>query len=160
MGNIVSTGTLETALPITAVLASGVVTGFLSGVTFLDVRTFNSLVAKKDAETIKKVFAVWWPFGKSFMVPALAFNLCTHLGSYAVTQNKLWILTGCVISSIGPWTALVMKEDIETLRGNKKEISDEDVYSFTKSFCRAHHPRLGLALFSFVSSVLIITKQI
>ena len=113
MGNVASSGTLETALPITAVLASGVVTGFLSGVTFLDVRTFNSLVAKKDAETIKKVFLVWWPFGKSFMVPALAINLCTHLGSYFVTQNKLWILTGCVISSIGPWTALVMKEKLK-----------------------------------------------
>ena len=160
MGNVVSSDTLETALPITAVLASGVVTGFLSAVTFLDVRTFNALVAKKDAETIKKVFPIWWPFGKSFMVPALAFNLFTHLGSYYVTQNKLWILTGCVISSIGPWTGLVMSEDIETLRGNKKEIEDEDVFSFTKSFCRAHHPRLGLALFSFVSSVLITTKQI
>ena len=56
MGNVVSSDTLETALPITAVLASGVVTGFLSAVTFLDVRTFNALVAKKDAELSKNYF--------------------------------------------------------------------------------------------------------
>ena len=160
MGNFIASESLEIALPITATLASGVVTGFLSGVTFLDVRTFNALVAKKDAETIKTVFPIWWPFGRSFMVPALALNLCSHLATFAVTKNKLWILTGCVIASIGPWTALVMKEDIETLRGNKNEIEDDDVFNFTKSFCRAHHPRLGLALFSFVTSVLIVTKQI
>ena len=163
MGNVVSNETLDTlqvALPITSVLASGVVAGFLSGVTFLSVRTFNTLVQKKEADTIKKVFAIWWPYGKSFMVPGLAFNLLSHMSSYGVTGNKMWIVTGCSISSVGLWTALVMKEDIETLRGNKKEIGDEDVYSFTTSFCRAHHPRLGLALFSFVTSVLVVTKQI
>ena len=159
MGNVPSSRTLETALPISAVVASGVVTGFLSAVSFLDVPTFKTLVAKKEAETIVRLFPIWWPYGKRFMVPALAANLCVHLGSYAVTGNRLWLLTGAVIVSIGPWTVLVMTEDIETLRGNKQEVTDEDVYSFTTSFCRAHHPRLALALFSFVSSV-IVTKQI
>ena len=63
-----STETLETTLPIASVLASGIVAGFFTAVTFLDVRTFSSLMAKKDAETIKKIFPIWWPFGKSFMV--------------------------------------------------------------------------------------------
>ena len=160
MGNIVSDMSLETALPLTAVLASGITTGFLTAVTFLDVRTFKALVAKKDADTIKKLFPIWWPFGKSFMVPSLAFNLITHLGTYALTRNKLWILTGCIIASIGPYTGIVMSEDIETLRGNKKEIMDEDVFSFTNSFCKLHYPRMFLALFSFGTSLFLITNKI
>ena len=160
MANITSQMPLESALPMAAVVASGITTGFLTGVTFLDVRTFKTLVAKKDADTIKKVFPIWWPYGKSFMVPALAFNLLTHFGSYAVTHNKMWIMTGCVIAAIGPYTATFMKEDIETLRGNKNEIGDEDVFSFTKSFCKAHYPRMFLALFSFGTSLCLITKKI
>jgi hypothetical protein len=160
MGNITSQMPLQSALPLTAVVASGITTGVLTGVTFLDVRTFKALVAKKDADTIKKLFPIWWPHGKSFMVPSLAFNLLAHLGSYAVTSNKLWILTGCVIASIGPYTGIVMSEDIETLRGNKKEIGDEDVFNFTKSFCKLHYPRMFLALFSFGTSLCLLTNKI
>ena len=149
---------LSTFCQLTAVFGAGIVAGFLSGVTFLSTRTFEALVAKKEAEAIKKVFPIWWPFGKSFMVPALLFNLLAHMTTYFVTGNKLWILTGCTLFSIGPYTAFVMNEDIETLRGNKdgpKE-NDEDIYKFTKSFCRSHHLRLALALIAYCASLYLI----
>ena len=149
---------LSTFCQLTAVFGAGIVAGFLSGVTFLSARTFEALVEKKEAEAIKKVFPIWWPFGKSFMVPALLFNLLAHLTTFYVTGNKLWILTGLTLFSIGPYTAFVMNEDIETLRGNKdggpKE-NDEDIYKFTKSFCRSHHLRLALALIAYCASLCI-----
>ena len=153
---------LSTFCQMSAVFGSGIVAGFLSGVTFLSTRTFESLVAKKEAETIKKLFPIWWPFGKSFMVPALLFNLLTHITTYYVTGNKLWILTGCTIFSIGPYTAFVMNEDIETLRGNKNganENNDEDVFKFTKSFCKSHHLRLFLALIAYCTSLYLMALK-
>ena len=154
-GNVVpEMAILQTLLPMTAVFATGITSGFLAAVSFLDARTFAELVNKKDAETIKKLFPIWWPYGKAFMVPNLAFNVLAHIGTYAVTGQSMWILSGCIIASIGPYTAFMMKEDIETLRGTKqKTLSDNDVYAFTKSFCRAHHARLVLALFSFGTSI-------
>ena len=69
-------------------------------------KSTQALVEKKDAETIKKVFPIWWPFGKSFMVPALMLNLIVHITTFLVTGNKLWIFTGLTLFSIGPYTGL------------------------------------------------------
>lgn len=158
MANIIYQLPLKTLFPVTAVLGAGVTTGFLSAVAFLDIPTFHALVDKKEADTIKKLFPIWWPNGKAFMQPSLAFNLFAHLGSYYVTNEKLWILTAGGLSSIGLYTGLFMMEDIDTLMGNKAEIKDDDVYSFTKSFCRSHYPRLFLSLFSFGTSLYLLTK--
>ena len=44
---------------LTSVFGAGIVAGFLSAVTFLSTRTFEALVEKKEAETIKKLFPIW-----------------------------------------------------------------------------------------------------
>lgn len=161
MGNTMLQVTLSTLCPLTAVFSTGIVAGFLSAVTFLDTRTFRALVQKKDAETIKKMFPIWWPFGKAFMVPSLALNLLTHLSSYAATGEKMWIFTGLVVCAIGPYTAFVMKEDIEILRGHvqdntKEKLDDDEIYTFTTSFCKLHHARLVLALIAYGTSLYLI----
>jgi hypothetical protein len=102
---------------------------------------------------------VWWPFGKAFMVPNVAFNALVHLGTYYVTNEKLRILPACLIGSIGPYTGLVMMEDIDTLMGKKQKIEDDDVYSFTKSFCKAHYPRLLLALVAFGTDLYLMANK-
>ena len=146
---------LSAICQLTSVFGAGIVAGFLSAVTFLSTRTFEALVEKKEAETIKKLFPIWWPFGKSFMGPAKLFNLFAHITTYFVTGNKLWILTGCTIFAIGPYTGLVMMEDIGKLRGNKdgSNENDDNIYKFTKSFCRSHHLRLVLALLAYCISL-------
>ena len=55
----------------------------------------------------------------------------------------------------------MMNEDIETLRGNKggpKE-NDEDVFKFTKSFCKSHHLRLVLALIAYCASLYLMALK-
>ena len=159
MGNTVSDMQLTTILPPIAVFSSGVTTGFLSGASFLDCRTFKALVAKKDADTIRKVFPIWWPHGKSFMVPMTILNCIVHFGTFAVTNEKLWILTGSVLTSIGPYTGMVMMKNINTLRGEDGKVSDDDVLIFTKTFCKLHHPRLALALIGFGTSIYLVTRR-
>ena len=49
--NVVSKMTiLQTLLPMITVFATGITSGFLSAVSFLDVRTFAELINKKDAQ--------------------------------------------------------------------------------------------------------------
>ena len=45
----------------------------------------------------------------------------------------MWILTGCTIFAIGPYTGLVMMEDIGKLRGNK-DGSNETFFHPTRQF--------------------------
>ena len=55
-----------------------------------------------------------------------------------------------------------MNEDIETLRGNKNganENNDEDVFKFTKSFCKSHHLRLVLALIAYCTSLYLMALK-
>ena len=88
MGNtIIPCSTLKTILPISAVAASGLTSGFLSAATFMDVPTFKKLIANKDSDTIKKVFAIWWPYGGQFMIHMTLLNFFAHFGSYAVTKK-------------------------------------------------------------------------
>ena len=151
---------LRTVLPVSAVFASGLASGFLSAATCMDVPTFKTLIAKKDADTIKKIFAIWWPYGGKFMIPITLFNAVAHFGSYALTKEKLWLLSGCAITANLPYTGIFMKEGIQALRQKEKELSDDEVLSLTNSFCNLHQPRLFFALFAFGTSLYIITKKV
>ena len=126
---------LRTILPASAVFASGLASGFLSAATCMDVPTFQELIANKDAETIKKIFAIWWPFGGRFMIPVTLFNAVAHFGSYALTKEKLWLLSGCAITANLPYTGLFMKQGIQALRGKEKKLSDDEVFTLANSFC-------------------------
>jgi hypothetical protein len=160
MGNTIPDVSLKTILPISAVAASGLTSGFLSAATFMDVPTFKQLIANKDSDTIKKVFAIWWPYGGQFMIPMTILNFVAHFGSYAVTKEKLWILSGCFISANLPYTGILMKEGIQTLRTKKDEMTDDEVFEVTNSFCNLHQPRLFFALFAFGTSLYLITKKV
>ena len=149
---------LKTFLPPSAVFASGLASGFLAAATCMDVPTFKELIAKKDADTIKKVFAIWWPFGGRFMIPITLFNAVAHFGSYALTKESLWLVSGCFITANLPYTGIFMKKGIQALRGKEKKLSDDEVFELTSSFCNLHQPRLFFALFAFGTSLYIITK--
>ena len=160
MGNRVSALSFKTILPISAVVASGLTAGFLSAATFMDVPTFKKLIANKDADTIKNVFSIWWPYGGKFMIPMTLLNFVAHFGSYAATNEKLWILSGCFISANLPYTGILMKEGIQKLRGvDAATMDDEEVFTVANSFCNLHQPRFFFALFAFGTSVYIITKN-
>lgn len=152
---------LAAVLPAAAVCGAGIICGFLACVTFLGCRTFRALVDKKDADTIKKLFPVWWPFGKAFMVPALFTTSALHLLTFGVTGCTAWIATGCLLFAIGPYTAFIMNEDISALMGktDKDLSSDEVVYNFARSFCTAHQPRLVVAATVYVASLALLVTM-
>lgn len=152
---------LAAVVPPAAVCGAGIICGFLTCVTFLACRTFRALVDKKDADTIKKLFPVWWPFGKAFMVPALLTTAALHLLTFAVGGCSGWIATGCLLAAIGPYTGIIMNEDISALRGksDKDLTSDEAVYGFARSFCAAHQLRLFAAATAFVADLALLTNM-
>ena len=150
---------LRTILPASAVFASGLASGFLSAATCMDVPTFKELIGNKDAETIKKIFAIWWPLGGRFMIPVTLFNAVAHFGSYAITKEKLWLVSGGAITVNLPYTGLFMKQGIQALRGKEKKLSDDEVFTLANSFCNLHQPRLFFALIAFGTSLYIITKK-
>jgi len=60
-------------------------------------------------------------------------------------RDQTWAITGVCLFLIGPWTTLVLMEDIDKLRSS----STNQVAETTSRFCRLHHVRTALAAAAF-----------
>jgi len=120
---------------------SGILAGCLTFGSFVDTRAINLLVEAGEESVIKKFFPYWWPCGRDLMVPLLLLTTTAHALAFAVTREMSWLLTGAASLSIGPYTAIVLGEDIAKLRSAETK----EVANIARSFCRLHHPRTVIA---------------
>ena len=159
MGNIMAGMPLSTLCPLAAVFASGILSGGALAISFLDARTFVTLAEKKEAGLIKETFPVWWPFGKSFMVPFSHVLTLSCLSAYWFTGQTLWLVTMAMGISLAPYTHLLMMKSIKALMGGdltgakQCDLDDESVYSATKEFCMLHHGRSIVLLMAHLMSL-------
>ena len=134
---------------------AGMLAGGLSFGSFVDVRSLLLHVDKGNTDLIQSHFPIWWPCGRDYMVPLIGLSSLVHGMAYAMTKHSLWIGSGVTIFLIGPYTALVLGEDIETLRkSDTTEVSET-----TKRFCNLHHVRTGMALTALVCSLSAMGQQ-
>ena len=108
---------LGTLCPLGATFTSGIMSGALLAVSFLDARTFVTLADKKEAGLIKGVFPTWWLYGKAFMVPLTFLTTALHFGAFWFTGKNLWLMTMAMDFAIGPYTKILMMKDIKALMG-------------------------------------------
>ncbi|KAJ1615995.1 hypothetical protein T492DRAFT_851156 [Pavlovales sp. CCMP2436] len=94
---------------------------------------------------VSKLFAVWWPNGRDLMLPLVLLTAAMHGAAYAATTELCWLGTCVAALSIGPYTALVLGEDIAALR----EAGMTEVAAIARRFCRLHHPRTIIAAVTF-----------
>jgi hypothetical protein len=136
----------------TATALAGLATGALAFVSFVDVRSFLQHVDKKkhNTDVVRAHFQVWWPCGRDFMAPLIGCNVLSHLTAWYLTGQSTWIWSGALIGSIGPYTAMVLGEDIDKLRHS----STAEVASTTRRFCNLHHVRLGMSATAFAMAIL------
>jgi Domain of unknown function (DUF1772) len=121
---------------------AGIVAGSLTFVSAVDTRSFLQHVTNDRTDLILSHFGVWWPYGRDWMVPLLFSTSVAHAVAYGTTKDKNWALSGILIMLVGPYTKVVLMEDITTLR---KADATEVKETITR-FCKLHHVRLVLAM--------------
>jgi uncharacterized membrane protein len=125
---------------------AGIVTGCLTFVSAVDTRSFLAHVKEKPTTHLaKQHFEVWWPYGRDLMVPLLGTTALAQIAAWVLSSNKSWIISGTCLFLVGPYTAIVLGEDIEKLRAS----TTEEVAETTKRFCNLHHVRTVLAAIGF-----------
>ena len=124
---------------------TGIVTGCLTFVSFVDVRSFITHLNNKKTELIMLHFPIWWPYGRDIMVPLLVCGTICNSITYYHTSIQGYLIAAILIGCIGPYTGIVLGEDIDSLRkSNPKEVD------FTaRRFCNLHHFRLLVAIIAF-----------
>jgi hypothetical protein len=75
------------------------------------------------------------------MLPMLFSSVLSNLVAYRMTSDGKFAIGAALLGCIGPYTGVVLKEDIELLRSE----SCEEVKETTKGFCRLHHFRFVVA---------------
>jgi Domain of unknown function (DUF1772) len=138
-----------------ALFLNGVCLGSFGFVSAVDARLLRALANKQDADTLKAVFPLWWPFGRDWMAPLVTgTTIANGLALYAARRNagastqvsQAWAGATALVLVTLPWTMLVMGESIVKLRS----ASVQDVCSLTKKFCNLHHARTAAATAAFV----------
>lgn len=128
-----------------ATACAGIATGCLTFVSAVDVRSFLAHVKKEETELIQHHFPVWWPNGRDLMVPVLLSGAISNLAAYVYTKHMNYGVAAGLLGLIGPYTGIVLGEDIEALR----QSTPSEVGKTARSFCNLHHPRLVIAAISF-----------
>ncbi|CAB9520068.1 expressed unknown protein [Seminavis robusta] len=124
---------------------AGIATGCLTFVSFVDARSFLTHVDKNENDLIQRHFPVWWPNGRDLMVPVLLSGAASNTLAYLRTNHVHFAITAGLLGLIGPYTAIILGEDIEALRqSDLKEVGET-----ARSFCNLHHPRLIAAAAGF-----------
>ena len=124
---------------------AGVATGCLTFVSFVDVRSFLTHVKEDRTKLIQDHFPVWWPYGRDLMVPLIFSGTLSNLTAYYQTKNVKFAITSGLILFIGPYTGIVLREDIEALRKS----DPVNVAETARRFCNLHHVRLVAAATGF-----------
>mmetsp|Transcript_34506 Transcript_34506/g.83516 ORF Transcript_34506/g.83516 Transcript_34506/m.83516 type:complete len:154 (-) Transcript_34506:1946-2407(-) len=130
---------------IAATACAGVATGCLTFVSAVDVRSFLSHVKNDKVDVIKHHFPVWWPYGRDLMIPVLLSGVISNIMAFRLTNHVNFAYTASLIGCIGPYTGIILGEDIEALRKS----NDEEVGETARRFCKLHHVRLVAAAAGF-----------
>ena len=88
------------------------------------------------------------------MVPLITTATVANACAYAATKDPNWLVSAGAIGIIAPYTGIVLREDIEKLRGEP-----EDIEHTARRFCALHHVRTGLALAAFATSVVAFARH-
>lgn len=137
-----------------AIASAGVMAGCLTFGSFVDTRAINLLVDAGEEATVRRFFQTWWPCGRDLMVPMILITSGSHAVAFAATRNPGWLATAGAIISIGPYTALVLGEDIAALRAAETS----EVATTARRFCRLHHPRTVMAGAVLAASVSLLLR--
>ena len=151
---------------------AGIATGALTFVSFVDVRSFLNHISdnnknkkkndsitggkekeeeeqkerkQKGIELIQTHFPIWWPNGRDLMITVILSSLTTNLYAFSQTKDKRFIITATCVGFLGPYTGLILGEDIENLRQSQPK----EVERTTRRFCNLHHVRLLSAAIGF-----------
>mmetsp|Transcript_24610 Transcript_24610/g.37456 ORF Transcript_24610/g.37456 Transcript_24610/m.37456 type:complete len:90 (-) Transcript_24610:67-336(-) len=89
------------------------------------------------------------------MIPVLASGFVSNLVAYHVTKHVNFAYAAALIGCIGPYTGIVLGEDIQALR--KSNVSE--VKESTRSFCALHHLRLVAAAAGFGLSLFALAEM-
>lgn len=139
---------------------AGLLTGGLCFVSAVSTRSYvNHLdneesTAEEKAKFMKTSFQVWWPFGRDYMLPLICTTSATHVGTWYITEQKNWLVSGAFAASVAVYTVAVLGEDISSLM----KASSKDVEATARRFCSLHHFRPLLAGISFCLSLLTLSK--
>ena len=131
---------------IVATAVAGIVMGCMTFVSFVDVRSFLLHLENKKVEVIQMHFPIWWPCGRDLMIPLLGCGtLCNAVAAYHYYPGINFVVSATLLAAIGPYTKIVLGEDIETLRKSNPSQIDETA----RRFCNLHHVRLVAATIAF-----------
>lgn len=145
---------------ITATALNGLLAGSLAFVSAVDVRTLLKHVEDENDDVAISVarrhFQVWWPYGRDWMVPLLvSASIANAVAWYMTDKDNRWAAAGICSFLLGPYTGIVLGEDIQALR---KSSSGGAVQATTKRFCLLHHVRLGIVGIGFGLSLFGLTE--
>lgn len=124
-----------------AAFFAGITAGALGWVSAVETRVIGGFADAGAEDALKKFFPIWWPHGRSFMLPLLLSTAVAHVLAFLCRLDWLWLISGGLVFSIGPYTALVMKEDINALMAAPAG----GVVHVARRFCRLHHLRFVAA---------------
>lgn len=66
-------------------------------------------------------FRNWWPYGRDLMLPLLFSSVISNIVAYRMTNDDKFAIGAMLLGCIGPYTGIVLKEDIEKLRSESCE---------------------------------------
>lgn len=135
---------------------AGLVTGSLAFASAVDVRSFKTHIQDEVGTNLaRNHFMVWWPYGRDWMVP---LNLATSVAfgvAWKMTKKNAWAAAGVCISLIGPYTKVILMEDINALR----DASSGKVKETATRFCNRHHVRLVMAAAGFITALINLAEM-
>lgn len=152
-----------TALAV-ALFLGGLHAGSLVFVSIVDARTLCALASAGEAAVLRSFFRIWWPAGRDWMAPlgvgaaaayawlAIASSAASKAVGATAAVDGAWAAGGAAAAMVAiiAWTAVIMREDIASLRG-AGAAADERVAATARRFCSLHHVRAVLSASVFMA---------
>lgn len=91
------------------------------------------------------------------MVPMVLASSVANAAAFAKTRDSCWLWAAGFVFAILPYTAIVMLEDISSLRAGAA--GQERVKAFVKSFCMKHHARTIAATAGLACALTALSKK-
>mmetsp|Transcript_53218 Transcript_53218/g.158621 ORF Transcript_53218/g.158621 Transcript_53218/m.158621 type:complete len:147 (+) Transcript_53218:55-495(+) len=134
---------------------AGLLAGALTFVSAVDARTLYKLASNGDETTLRNLFPIWWPNGRDLMLPLVLGTSSMHAAAFWVSNRKGWLATGAAILAIGPYTGLVLGEDIAALQ----KADSQEVCRTARHFSLLHHPRTVAAMLAYLTSLAFLRQN-
>lgn len=143
-------------IPFLASYINGASFGSLIFVGAVDARTFCSLASANHEEVLKKLFPVWWPYGRDLMLPIGVIGIALNSVAYTTAKKGndtkwYWLVPAAMHATISVWTGLVMGNNIRTLLEGEQA---KNFIPVLNTFCLQHLPRIVFSGVGFAFSTL------